>query len=116
MKKITFLLVAFMATMLCACSSDDDSSNSLEGTTWVADEGDVEVFTLSFQKSTFKLTFVYDENLDGKPEETDTMSGTYSLDGSNVTLEGDGTKEYGSISGNKMTFSTDGDVVVYHKK
>lgn len=111
------LMFALMAMMFSSCSSDDkDESYSLNGTTWVADEGSEEVFTLIFSKSTFKLTFVYDENLDGIPEEKEETSGNYVVEGTNVALESNGEKVHGVISGSKMTFRVDGDVLEYHKK
>lgn len=121
MKKITFLLVAFMATMFCGCSSDDDddSSNLLEGTTWVADDGE-ERFTLAFQKSSVTLTYVYDTNGDGIINAADgkgeTITGTYTLDGNNVSVKTKDTIAHGTVSGNQMTLSADGDSITYTKK
>lgn len=121
MKKITFLLVAFIATMFCGCSSDDDdSSNFLEGTTWVSyEEGDGERLTLIFQKTTATFIYEYDSNGDGILNSADTKeesSVTYTLDGNNITIKEGSNTTSGTISGNKMTLSSDGDYVIYYKK
>lgn len=116
MKKVTFLFVALIATLFCACNNDDDKSNPLDGTTWVADEGTEEVLTLAFQKSIVLHTFVYDKNLDGVPEEKKETSGTYNVEGNNVILEFSEWKQSGVISGNKMNVKADGDILEYYKK
>ena len=115
MRKLAFLLVALIATTFCACSNDDDS-NSLDGTVWVSDEGDGEVFTLTFHKTTFNLLYTYDKEGDGKIDETDQGTGNYTFDDPNVILELEGEKEYGTVSGNKITFSSGQDRMIYHKK
>lgn len=111
MKKITFLLVAFMATMFCACSSDDDneSSNVLEGTTWEStEEWDGTVYAkwvLKFQKSTFNLDFSNDSDGDGVMDEHDSTSGSYKVDGNKVSVSGKGLTMTGTISGNTIHFT-----------
>lgn len=120
MKKITFLLVAFIATMFCACSSDDDnnSSNVLEGTTWVSTEEE-QIFTIKFQKSTANFIYQFDDNGDGifSADETKEESVvSYTLDGNNITIKAGKDSATGTISCNTMTLYADGDSVTYHKK
>lgn len=120
MKKITFLLVAFMATMFCACSNDDNdtSSNFLEGTTWVSNEEE-QIFTLEFQKTTAKFTYQYDDNGDGifgADETKEESVVNYTLDGNNIVIKEGNKTSTGAISGNKMVLSADGDSVTYFKK
>ena len=119
MKKLTFILVALMATVFSACSSDDDNdSNSLDGTTWVADDED-EIRTLKFQKTTVTLIYQYDANGDGVINAADGQkesTGTYSVDGDKITIKEGKVTSQGTISGNKMVLSADGDSVTYYKK
>lgn len=120
MKKITFLLVALMATMLCSCSSDDDNndSNFLEGTTWVADDGE-EIFTLKFQKTTATFIYQRDDNGDGIFGADDTKTETtvnYTLDGNNIVIKEGNNTSTGTVSGNKMVLGNDGDTVTYYKQ
>lgn len=119
MKKLTFILVVLMATVFSACSSDDDNdSNSLDGTTWVADDED-EILTLKFQKTTVTLIYQYDANRDGvinAADGQDESTGTYSVDGDKITIKEGKVISQGTISGNKMVLSADGDSVTYYKK
>lgn len=119
MKKITFLLVVLIATMFCACSSDDNnSSNFLEGTIWVSNEEE-QIFTLEFQKSTAKFIYQYDDNGDGifgADETKEESVVSYSLDGNDITIKDGKNTATGIISGNKMILSSDGDSVTYYKK
>lgn len=119
MRKITFLLVAFAATMFCACSNDDDTgSNFLEGTTWVSTEEE-QIFTLEFQKTTAKFTYQYDDNGDGifgADETKEESVVNYTLDGNNIVLKEGNNTATGTISGNKMVLSSDGDSITYYKK
>lgn len=119
MKRINFLIVALIAIMFCACSSDDDdSSNFLEGTTWVSNEGE-QIFTLEFQKNTAKFIYQYDDNGDGifgADETKEESVVNYSLDGNNITIKDGGKTANGTITGNKMVISSDGDSITYYKK
>ena len=120
MKKITFLLVALMTAIFCACSSDDNnnSSNFLEGTIWVSNEEE-QIFTLEFQKSTAKFIYQYDDNGDGifgADETKEESVVSYSLDGNDITIRDGENTATGIISGNKMVLSSDGDSVTYYKK
>ncbi|WP_294608024.1 lipocalin family protein [uncultured Bacteroides sp.] len=119
MKKITFILVVLMATVFSACSSDEDNdSNSLDGTTWVADDED-EIRTLKFQKTTFTYIFQHDTNGDGvinAADGKDESTGTYSLDGNKITIKENQNTSQGTISGDKMVLSANGDSVTYYKK
>lgn len=46
MKKYLFLLLAMLPILFVSCSSDDDESTSLKGTTWVCSDKDEGVRTL----------------------------------------------------------------------
>lgn len=118
MKQTMILLLAMLAMVFSSCSDDDENTSfSLDGTTWVADEGTIEVLTLKFSKSTFNFTLVYDENTDGIPEDTYETSGSYAVDGKNIVLtDSSGEKQYGTIDGNKITFVEDGYSLDYYKK
>lgn len=124
MKRISFLLVVIMATMFSACSSDDDnnSSNVLEGTTWESTEewnGTVYAkWVLKFQSSTFDLNFSGDEDEDGKFDRFEKTSGSYKIDGNNVSVLANGVTMTGTISGNTIYFpeTDDNDEFEFHKK
>lgn len=119
MKKITFLLVAIIATMFCSCSSDDDnSSNVLEGTTWET-SNEEQIFTIKFQKTTATFIYQYDDNGDGVFGSNETKEESvfsYTLDGNNITVKQGKNTATGTVSGNTMTLYADGDSVTYHKK
>lgn len=121
MKKITFLMVAFMTIVLCACSSDDNNNNDtnfLEGTTWVANEEE-QIFTLEFQKTTAKFIYQFDDNGDGifgADETREESVVNYTLDGNNIVIKEGKNTSTGTVSGNKMILSSDGDSITYFKK
>lgn len=123
MRNLKFLLVALCATVFCACSSDNDnSSNTLKGTTWEAtEESDGTIYAewkLSFQESTFKMEFKGDENGDGIFDKNETVSGPYNVDGNDVTLTADGSTMYGKINGTTIHFpeTDESDEFTFHKK
>ena len=124
MRNFKFVLVALLATVFCACSSDDDNndSNVLEGTTWEStEEWDGTVYAkwvLKFQSSTFDLNFSGDEDEDGKFDRFEKTSGSYKIDGSNVSVSADGLTMKGTISGNTIHFpeTDDNDEFEFHKK
>lgn len=124
MRNLKFVLVALLATVFCACSSDDDNndSNVLKGTTWESvEEWDGTVYAkwvLKFQSSTFDLNFSGDEDEDGKFDKFETLSGSYKIDGSNVSVSADGLTMKGTISGNTIHFpeTDDNDEFDFHKK
>ena len=120
MRNFKFVLAALLATVFCACSSDDDNngSNVLEGTTWVSSTEE-QIFTIEFQKSTAKFIYQYDDNGDGifganETKEESVVS--YTLDGNNITIKEGKNTATGTVSGNTMTLHADGDSVTYHKK
>lgn len=49
MKKILFLMFTITSMVFSSCSDDDKVTNSLSGTTWIADEEE-ERFTLILRK------------------------------------------------------------------
>ena len=124
MKKITKMFAVIAAMMLAcsfvACSDGDDDDDTpavttpdvttpdaeiqLAGTTWSSDEfGDLE--------------FV-DDTIVKFGEE----SGTYKLNGSKVTVtledeeEGEGETYTGTVSGDKITVSAEGETIVFTKQ
>lgn len=121
MKKIMFLAIAVIAMVFSACSKDDDNS-ILNDTTWVStEEADGIVYAewkLNFQESTFKMEFRNDEDGDGKFDDFDNVSGSYKVDGSNVSLSASGYNMRGTIDGDVMHFpeTADSDEFTFYKK
>lgn len=107
MKKL--LLLLFVFPLFLSCSSDDE--DSLNGTTWEANEVDgtfIYKMTFKFQKSTFNYSGY--EDWDGKIIDISGV-GTYTYDHPNVILTFEsGDREYGVISGSKMEIKESGDV------
>ncbi|WP_165023039.1 MULTISPECIES: hypothetical protein [unclassified Dysgonomonas] len=114
MKKLLLLLL-LLPLIVGSCSKDDDDKNdSLEGTTWEANEVDGEYTyksTIKFQKSTFNYSG-YEALVDKKLEFSG--SGTYTYDHPNVVMVEDGETIVATIANNKLTASEDG--IVYIKK
>lgn len=112
MKKKAFLLIAFMATILCACSkNDNDNSNDddstlhhLTKTTWISTESGKEL-TLTFDKNKYKADILYDENHDGLFDEIKHIAGTYILEYPNLTLNNGKNKIEGIVSNDKITLT-----------
>lgn len=79
MKKYLFLLLAMLPMLFVSCSSDDDETASLKGTTWVCPDEGEGVRTLVFNKTEFLYT------LQSK-EETESVKGTYTYNPPLITL------------------------------
>lgn len=119
MKKFLFATMAliFMALAFAGCSNDDESSDALNGTTWMY-SGSYATQAITFAGTTFK--------------------GKITLKNQNITSEVEGTYVYypptihitffdpdedkkvtssGVVEGNKMTFvDEEGDVLTYTKQ
>lgn len=113
MKKITFLLVAFMATMLCACSSDDDNQNdALTGTVWLSLDESATFYAsreIKFHEDG-KCEVEVIEKTDGVIDYHTTAKGTYQYSQPSVKITWeDGYTEKGSLNGNKMTLTDQDD-------
>lgn len=130
MKKITFLLVAFIATMFCACSSDDDS---LEGTTWITDKKQNEYYEeweITFEENQYHLSYhYYKESIHAEDPNSKNLEagGSYSKEENIVSIDWlehvtDGTLKnvtiQGTINSNTMYFPKLGEFeeLVLHKK
>ncbi|MBS5798115.1 MAG: hypothetical protein KH100_15825 [Dysgonomonas mossii] len=112
MKKLFLLLLVF-PFVLGSCSKDDDKQ-SLNGTTWEANEnedGYIYKSTVKFYESTYSGSG-YEEYNGNKHEFSGT--GTYTYDHPDVIFIEDGETYKGKISGNKMTVGEDN--IVYIKK
>lgn len=120
MKQAMILMFAILATVFCSCSDDDDknSSNSLNGTTWVS-EGEEQRFTLVFQNSTVDFIYEYDDNGDGVYGDSETKeksTASYTQDGNKIVIKDGKDTAYGTISGNNLTLGSGDDAITYHKK
>jgi hypothetical protein len=111
MKKYLFLLLAMLPILFVACSSDDDETASLKGTTWVCSDKDEGVRTLVFNKTEFLYTLNSDQ-------ETVSIKGTYTYNPPLITLTGKDPKTNkeetmtGSINKDKLSIGE----IVYTKQ
>ena len=120
MKKNQLTMLVLFVTMLgfTACSDDDKVTNSLSGTTWIADEEE-ERFTLIFAENTATFIYEFDANLDGvydSSDEKETSIVNYSLNNNEITIIGGNSTAHGVITGNQLILSSDGDSITYYKK
>lgn len=122
MKRNRFLLIAFMAIMLCACSSDDDNNdngtNFLYGTTWVS-EGEIQDFTFKFDKNTAKFIYTLDENGDGRFDADESRVEKvvrYALDENYIAIIDKREISTGIISGNKLILNSSGRTIRFYKQ
>lgn len=129
MKKIILALLLIFPLVVSSCSDDDDDdnlSNSLKGTTWVytdsyssANNWYEEVHTLSFSGSSFTYKLDFEYEIEGEyDKESDSIDGTYTMDGDKVVLKSKEFQEVLTINGNKMTSQPDedGDTMTFTKK
>jgi len=100
----------------------DDVSDSLNGTTWketTTDPGDESSNILTFQQSTFTMTFTMTINSDTISASID---GTYIYNSPNVTLtisdSGEVNTLTGTVSGNQMILTDvdDSNVLIFTKQ
>ena len=122
MKKVLAILAATVAVALAFVSCNKSGlgpDGTLNGTTWVASDSYSEAggtatvtITLTFAKSTFNMSLSAKVSYGGQTVDTEseTISGTYTVSGSTVTLtstegESKGESVSGTLSGNKITFT-----------
>ena len=108
MKKYQFFMLALLGIVFtfASCSSDDDNSESLKGTTWICTDDVEGVRTLIFGEKDYFYTIVNNE-------ETKNGKGTYTYTPPvvQITTINQTAKEetqIGRIEGNKLSF---GDIV-----
>lgn len=115
---ISFLVVAMTVIAACSltsCTKDEaKSSDSLSGTTWVADAIIVKA-TIKFTSDT---KVKYSTEMAGTPIVE--MEGTYTYSKPTVTLkmsyQGQSATLVGTISGNTLSMTEEGETVVYTKQ
>lgn len=111
MKKYLLLLLAILPIFLASCSSDNDDSMALKGTTWECNDGEDGIKTLVFSKKDFLYT-------EKSEEDTKSIKGSYTYDPPLITftlLNKDTNKEEtftGSINKDKLSIGE----LVYTKK
>lgn len=121
MKKLLLILAMILPMFITSCS-DDEETTVLSGTTWESTEeygGIVYLkWTLTFQESTFSITLDEDADADGVFDKKDSASGSYSVDGNNVSLNAEGLTMSGTFSDNVMHLDSgeEGGEFVYYKK
>ena len=126
MKKITAFLVMLVCLFtlglgLVSCDSGGGSGSSGGGGStsvvgkWTAtetEEGITAIITLDFRANS---TYILSVTVMGYTETIE--SGTYSVSGNKITLSSpDGESSTGTINGNKMTFTGDGESIVFTKQ
>lgn len=115
MKK-EFLLMFILPIIFFGCSNDEDSKDSLNGTTWEYIEGDSEglifISTIRFSKETF--TYSGYEQMGTKKYDF-SGSGTYTYEKPYVYMIEDGEEQKGIVSRNTITMIGE-DEFVYIKK
>lgn len=120
MKKVLFatLSMVFMMLAFAGCSNDDEGSNTLNGTSWVRNDEEVNV-VITFAEKTFKATGFIKET--GNPA---IQEGTYVYNPPTVSLTyidielGEKITDTAKIEGNKLIYvdPKTGDTEVYVKK
>lgn len=120
--KVFALLLTLIAVMsLVACGGGDSAKDGLGGTTWALSggtQGDITVDKETLESVMGgEMTFAFAD--DG----TVTMSmsgvegeGTWTQDGTQVTIESDGEAKTLTLDGDKMTLEQDGITIEFTKK
>lgn len=109
MKTLKFLSILSIIVMLSSCSVDYTDLDNLVGTRWKATENlpidGLQWVALNFTtRSNVQILNKYTEDAEEYVQNT----ATYSIDGSEITIEDeDGNELIGKISNNKMTFPDD---------
>ena len=111
MKKYLLILLALLPMMLfTACSSEkeEETPNTLVGTTWQFFEKEGGIITsmivLEFKSNTV-VKIITDEDLDKNPTERDHDEGdaTYVLNGKKISIKRDIYTAWGEVDGDKLT-------------
>ena len=113
MKKLFAIMVA-LATIVAfaSCNKNDDNKDSLVGTSWSANVGNGVTGTIEFTTETAcKMTESYQD-------QSMSINGTYVYNAPNVSLSfpQESVTVSGTINGNKMTLTGDGETIVFTKK
>lgn len=121
MKKLLLMMAMILPMFITSCS-DDEETTVLSGTTWESTEEYGEIvylkWTLTFQGTSFNIKKQADTDLDGDFDTDESESGSYSVDGSNVSLTSENLKMRGTFSDNVMHLDSGeaGGEFVYYKK
>lgn len=121
MKKLLLILAMILPMFITSCS-DDEETTVLSGTTWESTEEYGEIvylkWTLTFQGTSFNIKKQADTDLDGDFDTDESESGSYSVDGNNVSLTTEGLTMRGTFSDNVMHLDSGeaGGEFVYYKK
>lgn len=121
MKKLLLMMAMILPMFITSCS-DDNETTVLTGTTWESTEeygGRVNArWTLSFQDTTFGLTFESDEDADGIMDRHESISGDYTTNGNEVTVTAGEFYMRGTFTETTMHFPEGeyNDDFVYYKK
>lgn len=121
LKMCLVMLVAVLTLTLASCKDDNEAAGGVVGT-WNVTEykvGDMDYIAMMGEGA--KITMELTE--DGKATMTvtamgmsESMDGTYTVDGSNITITIDNDPQSGTISGNTITISENIDGTVYSMK
>lgn len=124
-KRLSVLLSVLLvfSFVLAGCGKKDSASTGLENTTWTLTAAKEEESGLEFtgdQLATLGLTdFSFEFKEDSKVTVSaagQTGDGTYSVDGSEVTLESDGEKLALTLDGDKMEMKQDTLTMTFEKQ
>lgn len=118
MKKAIIVLMVIFTVVISSCKKDDNSdSNNLVGTTWVGNEssdGRSYTYTMKFTNSTVCTLNMAVEGV------AILYTGTYTHEPPMITIElkidGVSTLISGTINGNSMALTDDGDTIVFTKQ
>jgi len=118
MKKAIIVLMIIFTVVISSCKKDDNSNtNNLAGTTWVCNissDGRNYIYTMKFTSSTVCTLNMAVEGV------AILYTGTYTYEPPMITIElkidGDTTSISGTINGNSMTLTDDGDTIVFNKQ
>ncbi|MBQ9124708.1 MAG: lipocalin family protein [Acholeplasmatales bacterium] len=121
LKMCLVMLVAVLTLTLASCKDDNEGASGVVGT-WNVTEykvGDVDYIAMMGEGATISMEFTED----GKATMTvsamgmsESMEGTYTVDGETITITIDGDPQSGTISGNTITISENVDGTVFSMK
>lgn len=107
MKKTIIAMLSLMVILFYSCSKNDsEGDNIIKGTKWKSTEeveGKVVAqWILTFSSSSYSINFSSDDNLDGVFDRVENVNGTYTIDGSNVTMSYNEHTQAGTVNGNTL--------------